>query len=166
MTSTLQASPPKRTGRQRLAGFVKHAILIAIGLAVILPMLCVLRLSVKTIRDGYQNEIWPQHGLDFGHYAYAWQTIPSLPRNLLNSVFVTLATMVITTLCAVLAAYALVHLRTPGRVLVFGLIVASLFFPVRITGLIGIWEMQRTLDLYNTTAGLILPYVGALPSLA
>lgn len=152
--------------RTRLARISKHAILIGLSLAIILPLLWVLLLSLKTVQDGYQNEIWPQHGFDFGHYAYAWQTIPTLPRNLLNSVTVTISAVLLTTMCAVLAAYALVHLRTPGRAIVFALIVGSLFFPVRITGLIGIWDVQRSLGLLNTTEGLILPYVGALPSLA
>jgi ABC-type glycerol-3-phosphate transport system permease component len=59
---------------------------------------------------------------------------------------------------AVLAGYALVHLRTPGRALVLALLVFSLFVPSRVTGLISIWEIQDRLGLINSTWGLILPY--------
>ena len=58
--------------------------------------------------------------------------------------------MVITTICAVLGGYALVHLRLPGRALVLALLVASLFFPTRVTALIAIFEIQRDLGLINT----------------
>ena len=157
---------PRARLRPKVAEFVKHAVLIAFALSVILPLLWVFLLSIKTLPDSVQSYIWPQHGFDFTHYFYAWQNIPTLPRNMLNSVVVTLATVVITTIAAVLGGYALVHLRTPGRALVLAALVASLFFPVRITGIIGVWEVQRNLGLLNTTWGLILPYVGALPSLA
>jgi ABC-type glycerol-3-phosphate transport system permease component len=75
-----------------------------------------------------------------------------------NSVIVTTATVVVTTICAVLAGYALVHVRTPGRALVVAALVASLFFPTRVTALIAIWEIQRNLGLLNVAYGLILPY--------
>src|ERR1043165_9430204 len=76
-----------------------------------------------------------------------------------NSVFITLTTVVITTVCAVLGGYALVHLHLRGRAIVLALMVASLFFPTRVTSLIAIFETQRALGLINTTVGLILPYV-------
>jgi ABC-type glycerol-3-phosphate transport system permease component len=66
--------------------------------------------------------------------------------------------MLITTSVAVLAGYALVHLRTPARSLVLGILVVSLFVPSRVTGLISIWEIQDRLGLINSTWGLILPY--------
>ena len=66
---------------------------------------------------------------DFSHYAYALTNIPTLGRNMLNSVLVTTGTIVITTACAVLGGYALVHLALPGRALVLGLLVASHVLP-------------------------------------
>ena len=41
----------------------------------------------------------------------------------------------------------------------FGLLVASLFFPTRVTSLIAIFQIQRELGLINNNPGLILPYV-------
>ncbi|MDI3340065.1 MAG: carbohydrate ABC transporter permease [Sphaerobacter sp.] len=139
------------------SAIVRHAVLILFSLAIILPLVWVLILSVKSLPDAYTNRIWPQH-FDFSHYGYALQHIPTLPRNILNSVIVTTATVVITTIAAVLAGYALVHLSTPGRAVVLGLLVASMFFPTRVTALIAIWEIQKNLDLLNTTWGLIFPY--------
>jgi ABC-type glycerol-3-phosphate transport system permease component len=115
-------------------------------------------LSIKSIPDAYRPGFWPQQ-FDFSHYEYALTRIPTLPRNMLNSVAVTLSTVVLTTVCAVLGGYALVHLTLPGRAAILALLVASMFFPTRITSLIAIFEIQRGLGLINTTAGLILPYV-------
>lgn len=136
---------------------VRHAILMIFMLIILAPLAWVVLLSIKSLPDGYRAAIWPSR-FDFNHYGYVLQNIPSLPRNMLNSVMVTVGTVVITTICAVLGGFALVHVRTPGRALLSGLLVASLFFPTRITSLIAIYEIQRRLGLINNTAGLILPY--------
>src|SRR5205807_5679715 len=43
--------------------------------------------------------------------------------------------------------------------LVLALLVASMYFPTRVTALIAIFEIQHDLGLINVTLGLILPYV-------
>jgi ABC-type glycerol-3-phosphate transport system permease component len=86
-------------------GIVKHAVLIGFCLSILLPLLWVLLLSIKSIPSGYQNQIWPPHGFDFAHYLFVWETIGTLPRNMLNSVVVTLGSVAITTVCAVLGGY-------------------------------------------------------------
>jgi len=127
-------------------------------LIILVPLAWVLLLSIKSIPDAYSGTLWPEN-FDFTHYRFVLEKIDTLPRNLFNSVYVTAATVVITTVCAVLAGYALVHLELPGQKYVVFLLVASLYFPVRVVSLISIFEIQRTLGLINTTSGLILPYV-------
>ena len=104
------------------------------------------------------DRIWPHH-FDFTHYSEALSGIDTLRQNLINSVIVTTATMLITSFVAVLAGYALVHLRTPGRRLVLAMLVASMFLPTRVTCIISIYQIQNDLGLINSTWGLILPYV-------
>src|ERR1043166_1503878 len=119
------------TGRRRTASIgtiVRHVILVVFMLIVLLPLVWVLLLSIKSIPDAYRPGFWPEH-FDFTHYAYVVTNIPTLARNMFNSVFVTLSTVVITTVCAVLGGYALVHLHLRGRAIVLALMVASLFFP-------------------------------------
>jgi ABC-type glycerol-3-phosphate transport system permease component len=118
----------------------------------------VILLSVKSLPDAYQNEIWPKT-FDWSHYVYSLQKIPTLPQNYMNSIVVTLGTVVITTICAVMAGYAMVFLEVPGIRLVFALLVASMFFPTRVTAVIAIFETQKDLGLLNVPAGLIFPYV-------
>jgi ABC-type glycerol-3-phosphate transport system permease component len=115
-------------------------------------------MSIKSIPDAYTGKLWPEQ-FDFSHYGYVFQHIPTVWQNFGNSIIVTTATVVITTFCAVLAGYALVHLRLPGSILLISILVGSLFFPSRLVSLIGIFEIQTALKLHNTLIGLILPYV-------
>ena len=71
----------------------------------------------------------------------------------------TAATVLITTICAVLAGYALVHIRPRGAGLVVTALLVSLYFPVRVVSIISIYETQSWLGLINNTSGLILPYI-------
>ena len=137
---------------------LRHIVLLLFMLVILLPLAWVLLLSIKSIPDAYRPGFWPQQ-FDFSHYGFALTNIPTLPRNMLNSVLVTTGTVIITTACAVLGGYALVHLSLAGRAIVLALLVASMFFPTRVTSLIAIFETQRALGLINTVGGLILPYV-------
>lgn len=136
----------------------RHVVLALFSLIILFPLVWVLILSVKSLPDAYQNDIWPKQ-FEFGHYREALAQIETLPRNFWNSVMVTGSTVIITTVLAILAGYALVHLNMPGRAVVLGLLVASMFFPTRVTAIISIWEVQRELGLINRAWGLIFPYV-------
>lgn len=137
---------------------LQHGVIIFFCLTILLPIAWVLLLSVKSLRDAYTGTLWPEQ-FDFTHYAYVFENMPQVLHNFANSIIVTLSTVVITSVIAILAAYALVHLRTPGKSVVFSLLVATLFFPTRLVSLIGIFQIQNSLHLINTLPGLILPYV-------
>src|SRR6266571_3491169 len=85
------------TARRRIrAGtIVRHVVLIAFMLIILVPLAWVLLLSIKSIPDAYRPGFWPEH-FDFNHYGYAINNIPTLARNMLNSVLVTTSTVVIT----------------------------------------------------------------------
>ena len=157
-TSNLISANGARHTRRPWGTWARHIIVGFCVLTIIFPIFWVIVLSVKSLPDAYTNAIWPQR-FDFGHYSYALRHNETLPKNLLNSVIVTVGTVVVTTICAVFAGYALVHLRTPGRRVILALFVASMFFPTRVTALIAIWQIQKNLGLLNVTWGLVLPYV-------
>jgi ABC-type glycerol-3-phosphate transport system permease component len=137
---------------------LRHIIINFFVLIIILPVAWVLLLSVKSLPDAYSGKLWPDN-FDFSHYAFVLTRIQTLPYNVLNSVVVTVATVLITTLIAILAGYALVHLHIPGGKWVVLFLVGSLFFPTRVLSLIAIYEIQRQVGLINSVGGLILPYV-------
>jgi ABC-type glycerol-3-phosphate transport system permease component len=165
MASRVEAEPiaatrrPSTRGRSRIpwGSIAKHGILLLCCVVILFPLFWVFLLSIKSLPDAYTNGIWPDN-FEFGSYRNALTTVDTLRQNVQNSIVLTLATMGITTTVAVLAGYALVHLPTPGKRLVLAILVASLFVPSRVTGLISIWEIQDRLGLINSTWGLILPY--------
>ncbi|MDQ6672037.1 MAG: carbohydrate ABC transporter permease [Chloroflexota bacterium] len=155
----LTQSAPGSHRRVSVGTVVRHAIIIFFLLVVLLPLTWVLLLSIRSIPDAYTAGFWPR-AFDFSHYTYVLNGIPTLARNMLNSIVVTAGTVVITTVASTLAGYALVHLRRlPGRPMILALLVASMYFPTRVTSLIALFEIQRGLGLINNTLGLILPYV-------
>jgi ABC-type glycerol-3-phosphate transport system permease component len=105
-----------------------------------------------------RSDFWPRR-FDFTHYSYVFDKIETFPINLLNSIYVTSGTVLITTVCAVLAGYALVHMKPKGGGLVVATLLISLYFPVRVVSIISVYEIQDYLNLINSTSGLILPYV-------
>jgi ABC-type glycerol-3-phosphate transport system permease component len=140
------------------SAIVRHAVINLFNIIILLPLAWVLLMSVKSLPDAMRGDFWPKH-FDFTHYAYVFQRIATLPVNLFNSIYVTTATVLITTFCAVLAGYALVHIRPRGAGIIVTVLLVSLYFPVRVVSIISIYETQHWLGLINNTSGLILPYV-------
>jgi ABC-type glycerol-3-phosphate transport system permease component len=144
----------------RWGPILRHAILILFCAVVLLPLFWILLMSFKSIPDGVRRYIWPQNFIKpfFAHYQWVWEKRPDVKQNFKNSVEVTIGTVILSTVTAVLAGYALVHLRTPGQKVIVLFLVASTFFPTRVTALIGIYNVQNRLGLINHTWGLMLPY--------
>jgi ABC-type glycerol-3-phosphate transport system permease component len=149
---------PKRRIKWGTIG--RHAFLIVLCLWVLLPLAWVILLSLKSLPDGTQRYIWPENFIDpiYTHYKFIIEKQRAVVTNFKNSVLVTSLTVVASTVTAVLAGYALVHLNTPFRRVVTAFLVASLFFPTRVTALLGIFSIQQDLGLINKTWSLMLPY--------
>lgn len=149
---------PKR--RVKWGPVVRHAVLLLFVAIVLAPLFWVILLSLKSFPDAVHNYIWPNNFVSplWDHYTFSWDRIPTLRTNFLNSVIVTFGTIICATVASVLAGYALVHLQTPAKRVVLALLVASMFFPTRVTALVGIFQVQDKLGLINNTWGLILPY--------
>jgi ABC-type glycerol-3-phosphate transport system permease component len=137
---------------------VRHAVINFFMVIIILPLLWVLLMSVKSRPDAMQGRFWPTK-FDFTRYAYVFQRIDTLPINLFNSIYVTAGTVLATSICAVLAGYALVHLKPRGGSFIIVALLVSLYLPIRVVSIISIYEIQNSLGLINVTSGLILPYV-------
>jgi ABC-type glycerol-3-phosphate transport system permease component len=160
MASTALRSPdqPWSWLRRHRAVIIRHAVINLFMLIILLPLFWVFLLSIKSLPDSMRGSLWPRV-FDFTHYGYVLEKIDTLPVNLFNSIYVTGATVLITTVCAVLAGYALVHLKPWGAAFIVGMLLASLYFPTRVVSIITVYEIQDFLGLINNTSGLILPYI-------
>lgn len=79
-------------------------------------------------------------------------------RPLINSIVIAMITTFISIVLASLAAYAIARLRFPGRQLILaGALAVAMFPPISTVG--PLFDMWRTLGLYDTYPGLIIPYL-------
>ena len=86
-------------------------------------------------------------------------TVPAAVRWLLNTVWMAVASMLLTCLTAALAGYALAKKRFVGRSLVFTLIVCAMALPKQVI-LIPLIREMSALKLYNTMSAVVYPIVG------
>jgi ABC-type glycerol-3-phosphate transport system permease component len=152
------ARPQRGWFERNRSAIVRHGVINLFVVIIILPLAWVLMMSIKSRPDAMRGDFWPRK-FDFTHYGYVFAKIDTLPVNLFNSIYVTAGTVLLTTVCAVLAGYALVHLRPRAGGLIVAALLVSLYFPTRVVSIISIYEIQSWLDLINSTSGLILPYV-------
>jgi ABC-type glycerol-3-phosphate transport system permease component len=158
MTSIGKARPELSWFKQNKDVILRHGVINFFVLVILLPLFWVLIMSIKSRSDSMRGDFWPRK-FDFGHYAFVFKQIDTLPANLFNSIYVTAGTILFTTTFAVLAGYALVHLRPKGGVIVVAGLLISLYFPTRVVSIISVYEIQSFLGLINSTSGLILPYI-------
>ena len=157
-THPARYTPTQTWFTRHRSAIIRHGVINFFLLLIVLPLVWVLLLSIKSMPDSMRGQLWPRN-FDYSHYGYVFDKIRTLPQNLFNSVYVTGATVLITTFCAVIAGYALVHLQPRGTGVIFTVLLLSLYFPTRVVAIISIYEIQDFLDLINSTSGLILPYI-------
>ena len=86
-------------------------------------------------------------------------TVPGALRWLINTVFMSVGSMLITCLTAAMAGYALAKKRFMGRALIFSLIVCAMALPKQVI-LIPLVREMSSLHLYDTIWAVIFPIVG------
>ena len=89
----------------------------------------------------------------------AGPTVPAAVRWLVNTVFMSVTSMILTCITATMAGYALAKKRFVGRGLLFTLIVCAMALPKQVI-LIPLIREMSALKLYNTIWAVILPIVG------
>jgi trehalose/maltose transport system permease protein len=92
--------------------------------------------------------------LDFSNYAAVFERQP-FGRNILNSTLVAASVVALSLFLGVTAAYAFARVAFRGRTLLLLTILAVSMFP-QVAVLSGMFELIRSLGLYNTLPGLIL----------
>ncbi len=134
---------------------------IFIVLYAIIPILWILSLSLKPQSDITDGSIWPKH-FSWVNYSTIFNT-GVFVRPLINSIGITLISTVIAVILATFAAYAIARLNFPGKKLVLSAALGiAMFPPISIVG--PLFNMWRSLGLYDTWPGLIIPYMTfALP---
>ncbi|MEL6436362.1 MAG: carbohydrate ABC transporter permease [Pseudomonadota bacterium] len=140
-----------------LDGF-RLAFLIALTLIVLGPLVQILLISTLDTVEVVQDDwvLWPPN-LD--SFVRAWTGVP-FPRYFLNSLIITLAVTVGSTITAVMAAYVFSRAVFPGRDVLFLLVLGTLMIPNHVT-LIPNYLTFAHFRMLDTFVALILPFLAS-----
>ncbi len=120
------------------------------------PVAWIVSLSLKPAGDLNDNRFLPRE-ISLEHYRSIFADA-QFPAALWNSMGIAAISTLLAVLLAMFAAYAIVRLRFRGRglILVAALSIA-MFPPIAVIG--PLFNLWRTIGLYDTWPGLILPYM-------
>src|SRR5215216_5488295 len=145
---------------------MRNKVGMVVGLAVILvwcllPVVWIISLSFKSqdsITLGNPG-FFPSDGTGAGwdNYRAVWDN-EQFKRAIFNSIGISLIATLLSVMVATLAAYAIARLEFRGKRLVLSMALAIAMFPV--VSLVGpLFDLWRTLGIYDTWPGLIIPYM-------
>jgi len=135
--------------------FWRFTVLIVVVYA-LLPVAWLASLSLKPPGDLADGRFVPR-AVSLEHYLAVFRD-PQFPAALGNSLGIGLIATLIAVVFGALAAYAIVRLRFPGRnAVLVGALAVAMFPPIAIIG--PIFDLWRLLGLFDTWAGLVVPYM-------
>ncbi|MFK0690482.1 carbohydrate ABC transporter permease [Mesorhizobium sp. IMUNJ 23033] len=137
----------------RAAFYLLVAVIVIVA---VFPFYYAVVTSLKSGTALFEVDYWPKM-VSVANYRTVL-TDGTFPRNLLNSLVVSGAVVAISLFLGVTAAYALARIRFRGRsLLLFAILSVSMFPPVAL--LAGLFELIRTLGLYNSPLALVFSYM-------
>jgi multiple sugar transport system permease protein len=141
------------TARQRSGWAVANFVVFALAL---IPVLWLLSLSFKTPAAVLDPSFLPSQWT-WGNYS-GILTSSQFLRPLVNSIGIGLISTFVSVVLASMAAYAIARLQFPGKSVLIGLALLIAMFPL-IALVTPLFTIERSLGLFNTWFGLIIPYV-------
>jgi len=128
----------------------------AVVVYALVPVAWIVSLSLKPAAQLNDNRFLPR-SVSLDNYRAIFQD-PQFPAALWNSLGIASLSALLAVLLGMFAAYAIVRLEFPGRRLVLaGALSVAMFPPVAVIG--PLFNLWRTLGLFDTWPGLILPYM-------
>jgi len=141
------------TPRQKLGWGTANFVVVALAL---IPVLWLVSLSFKTPAAVLDPSLVPAQWTT-GNYSQILQTSQFI-RPLINSIGIGIIATVISVVFASMAAYAVARLQFPGKKVLIGMALLIAMFP-QIALVTPMFNIERTLGIFNTWPGLIIPYV-------
>jgi multiple sugar transport system permease protein len=155
------AAPTSSIGESARQKSAWAAGLIVVAVIGLIPVWWIIALSFKdptTLTDG---RLWPTKW-SWSNYSTIFH-LSLFKHALVNSIGICLIATAIGVVLGTMAAYAIARLKFPGKRLVVGTALAIAMFP-QISLVTPLFNLWRTLHLFNTWPGLIIPYLAfALP---
>ncbi len=153
-----------KPGRYFMPNIVILGILLVIAVFWLYPFMWVIFSSLKDQRDMFTSgarllpETW-----EWGNYTRAW-TEANFNVYFMNTVIYAVAATIIEVIKSSMCGYVLARYRFPGRNIIYGVILATLFIPIA-SIIIPQFNLVRSLGLLNTRFGVILAISGGAGAL-
>ena len=129
---------------------------IIVVLYAMIPIAWIVSLSLKPAQDLGDNKFFPR-SISFDNYTSIFED-GQFTAALRNSIGIAAISTVLAVILAMFAAYAIVRLDFPGKAIILsGALAIAMFPPISIAG--PLFNMWRSLNLYDTWPGLIIPYM-------
>jgi multiple sugar transport system permease protein len=139
--------------------------ILAVLVVALIPVIWLISISLKPTDAVTDGRFLPSE-ISFDNYKSLFEGgIDESPfiKPLINSILIALSTTVIAIVFASFAAYAIARLEFPGkRLILAGALAIAMFPPISTVG--PLFDMWRSIGIYDTYLGLIIPYLTfALP---
>ena len=141
------------TPRQKVGWGAANVLVIVVAL---IPLLWIVSLSFKDPATITSATFWPKRWT-LENYRGIFKT-SEFTRALVNSIGIALISTFIAVLFASMAAYAVARLDFPGKSALIGMSLLIAMFPA-ISLVTPLFNIERTLRLFDTWPGLIIPYI-------
>jgi multiple sugar transport system permease protein len=141
------------TARQKVGWGTANVLVIVVAL---IPLLWIVSLSFKDPATITSATFWPKRWT-LENYRGIFKT-SEFTRALVNSIGIALISTFIAVVFASMAAYAVARLDFPGKSALIGMSLLIAMFPA-ISLVTPLFNIERTLRLFNTWPGLIIPYI-------
>jgi sn-glycerol 3-phosphate transport system permease protein len=138
----------------RLVG--RYVVLVVVAVIILFPVYAAVVGALKPGTQVFEDPLVPTNATT-ETLRNAWNE-GGLGRALMNSTVVAVIVTAAQVVTSVLAAYAFVFLKFPGRSLVFGLFLATLLVPFEATAITNFRTVQE-LDWLNSYQGLTVPFL-------
>jgi multiple sugar transport system permease protein len=163
-TSNVTTAPSLSYRQQKLLqNILLYILLTAIAVLIVVPLLWGLSTSFKPKSEWFLPQIyWIPRTFTLANYQQILAN-PSLPivRWFLNSVFISSIVTILTLAVNSVAAYAYARMEFPGKRIIFGILLATLFLP-GIMFLVPNFLTVSSLGLLNNYAGVIMPAIAGV----
>lgn len=136
-----------------------YVVLTAGAIISIMPFVWMLLTSLKTYGE-VANRVFFPGAFRWENYVLAWNAAP-FGRFFLNSIFVSVGSVLGVLCTSILAAYAFARLNFPGKNVIFILFLTTMMIPGEVT-LIPNFLTIRSLGWYNTYYALIIPWTASV----
>lgn len=140
----------------RISTILLNLLCVFLCVVIAAPLLWIILNSFKTNQEMFMDSLALPKAWQFGNYAKAWSM--GLYRYFGNSVLVSSISLVGILVLASFLAYGLTRFRAKGSNVIFIIVLGGMALSEQIA-LVPLYNILQALNLYNTYAAVILPYI-------